>query len=260
MKEIKVRGIVLREDPMGDKDKRLVLLTREMGRITVLAKGAMGARSKYRALTSVFSYVELVLTHGQTFYYIKEGSLIESFYSLRTDLFKLSYASWMLEVGETFCLEGQENEELLSMLLRGLLMETRAEEGMESLPADVTVFRILAQNGFYPELSRCRGELAHEDEIHDLSVDPVLFQPSVGGVFCSACQRKTAVGAGIRISPGALRALRYMIEQTPGKAYAFKVSEEVRKQIHEAVTDYLAEQTEHGYTSLGFLGKITDSP
>ena len=51
-----------------------------------------------------------------------------------------------------------------------------------------------------------------------------------------------------------------MIEQPPGKAYAFKVSEEVRKQIHEAVTDYLAEQTEHGYTSLGFLGKITGSP
>ena len=36
--------------------------------------------------------------------------------------------------------------------------------------------------------------------------------------------------------------------------------EDVRKQIHEAVTDYLAEQTEHGYTSLGFLGKITGSP
>ena len=237
-----------------------MVLTADMGKIPVLAKGAKSQSGRFAAPSQLFCYSSFVLDRGKTFYYIKEGSLIESFYSLRTDLFKLSYASWMLEVGETFCLEGQENEELLSMLLRGLLMETRAEEGMESLPADVTVFRILAQNGFYPELSRCRGELAHEDDIHDLSVDPVLFQPSVGGVFCSTCQRKATVGAGSRISPGALRALRYMIEQPPGKAYAFKVSEEVRKQIHEAVTDYLAEQTEHGYTSLGFLGKITGSP
>ncbi|MBO4887965.1 MAG: DNA repair protein RecO [Firmicutes bacterium] len=260
MKEIKVHGIVLREDPMGDKDKRLVLLTREQGKITVLAKGAMGAKSKFRALCGVFSYVELVLTHGATFYYIKEGTLIESFYSLRGDLFKLSYASWILEVGEVFCLEGQENEELLAILLRGLYMESKAEEGMESLPADVTVFRILAENGYYPELARCRGELSSEEMNHDLSVDPILFQPSVGGIYCSECQKRLKTGAGIRLSTGALQALRYMIEQSPGKAYSFKVSEEVGKQIHEAVTDYLAEQTEHGYTSLGFLGKITGSP
>ena len=260
MKEIKVRGIVLREDPMGDKDKRLVLLSRELGKITVLAKGAMGAKSKFRALTGVFSYVELVLTHGASFYYIKEGNLLESFYSLRTDLFKLSYASWILEVGETFCLEGQENEDLVSILLRGLLMETRAEEGMESLPADITVFRILSENGYYPELSRCRGELVRENQMHDLSKDPILFQPSVGGVLCRECQRIGQTAGGVKISPAALMALRYMIEQPPAKAYAFKVSEEVRKQIHEAVTDYLSEQTEHGYTSLGFLGKIAPLP
>ena len=259
MKEIKVRGIVLREDPMGDKDKRIVLLTREMGKITLLAKGAMGAKSKFRALTGVFSYAEFVLTHGATFYYIKEGTLIESFYPLRTDLYKLASASWILEVGETFCLEGQENQELMDILLRGLFMEMKAEEGMESLPADITVFRILAENGYYPELTRCRGELSNETGAHGLEEGPILFLPSLGSVYCRTCLVNHR-DAGVRLSPAALQALRYSIEQPLQKAYAFRVSEEVRGQIHEAVTDYLLEQTEHNFTSLGFLGKINSAP
>ncbi len=260
MKEIKVHGIVLREDPMGDKDKRLVLLSAEMGKLTILAKGALGVKSKFRSLCSQFCFGEYILTKGKTFYYIKEGTLAESFYELRTNIDRLAYGSFMLEVAEEFSLEGQENRDLLEILFRGLKMETLCQEGMESIPADVTVFRILAQNGYYPELARCRFSEGPEDPDHVLNTDDSVFLPGTGSVCCARCARSGRAGAGVRLSPGALAALRYSIEQPSQKAYAFTVSDEVRRQIHEAVTDYLVEQTEHTYTSLGFIAKITSAP
>lgn len=262
MKEIKVQGIVLREDPMGDKDKRIVLLSAELGKITILAKGAMSPKSKYRSLTSQFTFAEFVLTRGSTFYYIKEGTLIESFYELRSNIDRLAYGSFMLEVAEAFSLEGQENRDLLRILFRGLKNEASCEAGEESLPADITVFRILAENGFYPELTRCRNELSSQEEEteHRLDEEPILFIPESGSVCCSACVRARKAGSGILLRQGTLAALRYAIEQPAARAYSFKASEEVRRQFHEAVTDYLTLQTERSYQSLGFLSKIAPSP
>ena len=71
MKEMKVRGIVIREEAMGEKDKRVVLLTEEVGKITILAKGAMSAKSRFGALTQLFCLGDYVVTKGRTFYYIK---------------------------------------------------------------------------------------------------------------------------------------------------------------------------------------------
>ena len=83
MKELKVRGLILREAPLGDKDKRLVMFTRETGKIPVLAKGALSPKSKWGASSQIFCYGDYVLSKGQTFYYIKEVQLIETFFEIR---------------------------------------------------------------------------------------------------------------------------------------------------------------------------------
>ncbi|MBO6159068.1 MAG: DNA repair protein RecO [Firmicutes bacterium] len=268
MEEIKVHALVLREAPMGDKDKRLVLLTAELGKISVLAKGALGAKSRFKAISGSFSYGEYVLSKGNTFYYIKEGTLLESFYGLRTNLNRLSYAAYMCEAAETFSLEGQENRELLRLLLRGLQAEEKAEKGMESVAADVMVFRMLAENGFYPELGVCRQEGYRDDKKHDLS-KPVLFFPGNGNILCAECANASFLNptgnenasyqGGVWLSSGARAALSYCISQPLSKAFSFKVNEEVRVQIHEAVSRYLQFQTDHVYKSLTFLNRIDGS-
>ena len=165
-------------------------------------------------------------------------------------------------MAEVFSLEGQENSDLLQLILRGLYYEMKSEPGMEALPADITVFRVLAENGFFPELTRCRENRGGEEEApyHPLTEEPVVFLPAVGSLICAACARRGLGGAGIRLSLGALAALRYTVEQPVKSAYAFTVSEAVGKQIHEAVTDYLLEQTDHSFTSLNFISKIAPAP
>lgn len=249
MKEIKVRGIVIREEPMGDKDKRIVLLTEEMGKLPVLAKGALTSKSRFGALTQLFSLGDFVLTKGKTFYYIKEAQLVENFYGLREDLERLGYATFMAEVAETFSLEGQENRDLVRLFLRGLLVQQASEEGKASKAADAFVFRTLSDGGYFPDLRTCRScgrslEVLEEDE-------SARFDFSLGSLICRNCSK-----GGIRLHSGALRALRFITEAPAAKIYSFDVTPEVLMEMDDVVTGYLAEQTERRYRGLEFVDKL----
>ena len=253
MKEIKVRGLIIREAPLGDKDKRLVMLTREMGKLSVIAKGALSPRSKWNATSQVFCYGDYVLSKGQTFYYIKEAQLVESFFALRQNLDRLAYATFMLEVAETMTLDGTENQNLMRLLLRGLMTMARTADGSESLVADAFVWRMLAENGFYPDLEHCRSCGRGMDFLAPSAMPAqpeYVFDFALGGLICHLCHGS---GSGSHLGSGALRALRYILEVPQERAYAFTAEEEVRRQLDEICTGYLLHQTEKHYHSLDFI-------
>lgn len=254
MKEYKVRGIILREAPMGDKDKRLVMLTRENGKIPVLAKGALSPKSRLAGLTQLFCYGEYRLSKGRTFYYIQEGTLRESFFDLRQNLDRLAYATLIMEVAETLSLDGQENIQLLSLLLRALRAMCRALEKSESLIADAFILRSLAENGFYPELSRCCVCGADtEDANHFSPGGKNLFDFSRGGLICYRCQGQAG---GAYLGAGALRALRYIVNEPQERVFSFTAQPEVQHQLDEVAVGYLLQQTERRYKSLTFISSL----
>ena len=247
-----MRGLIIKEAPMGDKDKRLIMLTREIGKISVIAKGALSPKSKWGAASQLFSYGDYVLSKGQSFYYIKEVQLIESFYALRNNLERLAYAAFMAEVAETLILDGQEKQMLMHLLLRGLLTQCKTESGAESLVADAFVWRALSENGFYPELRICR-QCGRRMDAFPAVLEPMTFDFASGGIVCGQC--KTS-GAGVRLTSGGLRALQYITEMPMEKIYSFQAEKEIQKQLDEAAVGYLLHQTQRQYGSLDFIGNL----
>lgn len=262
MNEIKIHGLVTREAPMGDKDKRLSVLSAEYGRLSVIAKGALTAKSRFRATANQLCYAQFVLSRSGSFYYLKEATLLENFYDIRLNLDRLSYAALLVEAAETFCLDGEDNTDLLRLLLRSLYREAKAPAGQESLPADTGIFRMLCENGFYPDLTRCHQALYDDDpSLHSLQEGTITFLPARGVCYCQACLDAGKIpspwGEKVSLSPGAVRAIRYILEQPEEKAFSFKVTKALQQELDRAAVSYLENQTERHFRSLDFLSSLS---
>jgi len=151
MKKFETRALVLREYEAGESDKRLLLLCKGIGRITVYARGARKVRSKFLAASQMFTYGDYVLVDGGQFFSLSQGAVIENFFAIRQDYERLACAQQVLEICEKAVPERTPCDELLRLALKALQHFSRAElPGKQIL--SVFMFRFFLYSGLAPEM------------------------------------------------------------------------------------------------------------
>ena len=93
-----IRGVVIKENFSGDSDKYIVIFAKNIGKISVFAKGARKLKSKFLAGTALFTYGDFIVKESRGKYYLDSVDIIENFYGLRNDIFTLAYGTYFLEV------------------------------------------------------------------------------------------------------------------------------------------------------------------
>ena len=106
-------GLVLRETETKESDKILTVLTPELGRISVIAKGARSHRSKYTAACQLLAYDEMTLRRKGEWYYLAEANTIELFDGVRQDIERLALAAYFAELTEAVCQDAMAAAEIL---------------------------------------------------------------------------------------------------------------------------------------------------
>jgi len=240
--QVKTKGIVLHEMPIGDSDKRLIILTKEFGKITVFAKGARKMNSRLMSISQKFSYSELELYRGKTAYNISSGTLIESFHHIRKEIEQLTYGLFILEFVEYVTHENEQNHELMQLVLKTLKV---LEQGEMSPELVSLIFQLKACTyiGYTPWVQSCLK--------CDKKGGKLYFSSKEGGILC---QDDYSVDyRAIELEEGVLYTLQYIIGSDQKKLYQFKLDEQILITFKLVIEQFIEYNLNKRFKTLEFL-------
>lgn len=236
MKQVKVNGIVIAENNMGDFDKMLTILTPNLGKIGCSAKGSRRPKSLLLSGTQFLCFGEYMLFKGSDTYTINSCETIEMFYNIRTDLDKLTYASYITKIINDVTTENQNSFNTLKLFLNTLYMISETDKNLDFITS-VFKMRLLKILGFAPNITECVSCKTKEN----LN----FFSIKDNGCKCNVCAKQDT--GSLKLSDPTRNALIYIMKADPKKIFSFELSENCRKELELIANVYLNEKLEKEY-------------
>jgi len=239
--------MVLKNAPIGDYDKRVVMLTKEMGKISAFAKGARKPNSSLIGAVNPFSFGQFVLYEGRSSYTIQQASITNYFRELREDMNSAYYGMYFLEFTDYYTRELNDEVAMLKLLyqtLRALVKKSI------SFPLIRYIYELktICINGEAPQVFQCVSCGNNERTM--------VFSALKGGIVCSEC--RALIQDAQKISGSALYTMQYIISSPIEKLYTFTVSDEVFEELKAIVEYYVSIYVGREFNSLEML-KVLNS-
>ena len=245
MNQITVTGMVIQASPIGEYDRRVVILTKERGKIAAFARGARKPNSALLGVTSPFSFGEFVIYEGRTSYTLVSASISNYFSELRMDIEGAYYGFYFLELANYYAKEA--NDETLTLKLLYQTLRALVNPKIPNrLIRYIYELKIITINGEGPQMQECVccGKMGAYD----------MFSIMRGGIVCRECLGH--VLDGMKLMPATLYTMRYIVVSPVEKLYNFVVKEEVLLELAKVVSRYMAEYNGKAFKSLEILETI----
>lgn len=240
--QITLTGMVISATPVNEYDRRVVILTKERGKIVAFAKGARRPNSQYVAGTRPFSFGEFTVYEGRTAYNLVGISINNYFEEIATDISIVYYGFYFLEFAEYFAEENMDAKDMLNLLYISLkaLMNTSISN---DLVKNIFELKMFALNGIYPNVYECMECGSHDDI--------AVFSLSRNGCICKEC--RNTVKDGIEIGQSTIYTMQYIISSKLEKLYTFTVTDEVLAEFNMVMNRWISKHADKEFKSLELL-------
>ena len=218
-----MEGIVLSETNYSESSKILNVFTREHGLIGIMSKGCRNMKSKLRGVSRKLLYGKFHI------YYKKDGlstltavDVLDSFSKLLTDLEKVSYASFLLELVNQVV---RENDDVSILdLLKDTLV--KMEEGFSPIVlTNILELKLLDYLGVRPSIDCC--------SVCGNNKGIVTVDSNAGGYLCRNCYRNEPL-----VSDKMIKLLRLFYYVDIKSISKLEVRDSVILEINEFLDDY----------------------
>lgn len=243
-----VTGIILYATPIGEYDKRVVILTKERGKITAFAKGARRQNSSLIAAANPFAFGEFELFAGRNSYTLVKATIQHYFLELVNSFEGAYYGFYFMEFADYYSREN--NDELMMLKLLYQSLKALAKDNIPNeLIKCIFELKIITVNGEYPQVFQCQCCEKEENIIY--------FSAKLGGMICQECMRPEHMA--IRISNSTLYAMQFIITSPIEKLFTFKVSDQVLSELRTIMKKYIKMYIDKVFKSLPILDSIITS-
>lgn len=241
---VEVSGIVLSSMPIGEADRRLLLLTKEFGKISCFARGARKPTSPLVGCTRPFAFGKFYIYPGKSAYSLHSAEIVSYFEEIVRSMEKSAYGCYFMELISCFTHENVPAEEPLTLLyysLKALLNEKIPD----MLVRRIFELKTLVLEGVAPDFGSCAkcGKTPEE----------AYFRTSLMQTVCTDCAEN---GGGIPLHRSALYMLRFVSASEIRKLFTFTVTDAVLKETGEVIdglVDHAADRPLHAREMLFVL-------
>ncbi|MBE5911538.1 DNA repair protein RecO [Pseudobutyrivibrio sp.] len=238
---VTITGIVLSSSDVGEFDKRLVILTREAGRVTAFAKGARRPNNSLVAACSPFCFGTFEAFEGKNSYHLSRANISNYFRDLATDYDKVCLGSYFLEVADFRAVEGVDETPRLALLYQSL-KALESGKFTNRLLRNIYDLKTWVIDGEYPNVFQCMKCKTTENL--------KLFSIKHHGMICSSCGE---LESGVEISNSTLYTMQFIVSSKIEKLYTFVLNEETEEELTRILASYRLNYMSHKYKSEEFL-------
>lgn len=243
--KLELTGMVLSSMVIGDYDKRLVILTKERGKITAFAKGARKPASPYLGSCEPFNCGTFTLLEGYDAYRLLGAEISEYFPNIKNDIDGICYGTYFCDVLEYLCVEGIGDVNVLN-LLYVTLKALGKQEIPNRLVRRIFELKVLALDGEAMEVFSC---------VRCQKGEPKAFYLPGNGLLCESCAIQ--VRNCYDLTESAVYTLQYILSTPMNRLYTFQVKDTVLEELERVIGSYFEKQIPRKFNSLEILTSLS---
>lgn len=236
----KVEGIIATERPYGETSKILDILTKDMGVISVISKGAKRLKSNLRSVSELFTYASFEISYKKDkLSALISADIIDPLNNIKKDIEKISYLNFILELAKQV-MKQSLNKNIYEILISSI---TKINEGYDALViTNILELKYLDFLGVSPYFDGCA--------ICD-SKDVITLSSSRGGFVCTKHKDNEYI-----VSSKTIKIIRLLRFVDISKISKLDLSDEVKNEINNFIDDYYDRYTGLYLKSKSFLKNI----
>ena len=249
MEMFTLKGIVLKEYPVGESDKFIHVLTKERGFIEISVRGGRKTVSKNAGGSQLFAYSVFSVRFDKGRYYLDSCQPINIFYKIREDLQRLALAGYIAEVISFTSGQHEQKDDVMRLVLNTFHFLAEGTRDCNLLKS-VFELRLMTEIGMMPDLVCCAVCMEYLSE-------NMCFDVLSAKLYCGNCIKDHGLDDTVmRVKGSVVHAMRHIVFAEFDRLFNFKLSPQNMKRLSQVTERYMLLHLDRGFKTLDFYRSV----